>query len=778
MPTASSCRKGLVVILLLLIAFLFPLGAARGAGDGKAPANLFANPSFEQGREEWRLDKTTKTVARWTVDQADAKDGQSSALITIEAVEDWGVQFGQSFAAAAKGTTCTFAALAKATKAPVKVRLEIERSGTPYDRAAASEPVTLTNAAWTELHVTFKVEKDFKQGWFAYMSCAQPNVEFRIDMMRLYEGEYVPYEKIAKEEAAASGVGLFDTGTPSAAPLSGEAIARRAGWTQVAEGDTAHAFKGDAVLANGRLTLVLRQKAAGAELYGSGPAAPALRTVLTPAGAGMAIAGVKVAHNAPDGVAAEAAFRSADGKAADIRFELLAGQVYVKTEARGTEALRLEAASRFALLPDFFADDMVIDAVDIPVARAELPSENFLLQMLVGGEAILMSVAASRDRDAVITLAGQGADRRIIASEVFYGKEGKVWVGVLEAPGIWYERPTAKDETGKVVDLPWKAPFPAQWRMDWRKTDKLVDSWEVIAERPGGEFEKPGVFGSPSTIGADRKRWTTVLGQFKYPCWLDQAGQAHIQPLKSDVVRFEGPALLYPINRVKKTPLGQFTAADIMRSTLGVGPCEYILDLEGQGSQYKGRATCATRDTLRPIFEARQQKAKRAEIEKVLDEVMVFVKHIRGRIEIYADFGHKTLAYIEEQKKARPELAGFAAEMEPLCKAIDGYVAKRKNEIKTVDYTQAMVDNFRKTMLDSEGDDAYAKCKKFTEDLVVIGGNQDELAGEGRMAVKIIRQRAGLAMATDPRAADVAREIRRRAQEVLRNPAGHEGARH
>ena len=95
-----------------------------------------------------------------------------------------------------------------------------------------------------------------------------------------------------------------------------------------------------------------------------------------------------------------------------------------------------------------------------------------------------------------------------------------------------------------------------------------------------------------------------------------------------------------------------------------------------------------------------------------------------------------------------------------------------------MDYTQAMVDNFRKTMLDSEGDDAYAKCKKFTEDLVVIGGNQDELAGEGRMAVKIIRQRAGLAMATDPRAADVAREIRRRAQEVLRNPAGHEGARH
>ncbi|MCX5673828.1 MAG: hypothetical protein NTX87_02370, partial [Planctomycetota bacterium] len=183
-------------------------------------------------------------------------------------------------------------------------------------------------------------------------------------------------------------------------------------------------------------------------------------------------------------------------------------------------------------------------------------------------------------------------------------------------------------------------------------------------------------------------------------------------------------------------------------------------------------------DTLRPIYQARQQKAKRAEIERALDEVMAFVRHIRGRIELYVDFGHKTEAYLQEQKKAHPELAGFAADMEPLCKAIDGYVDKRSNEIKNVDYTQAMVDDFRKTMIDYDGADAYEKCKKFTEDLVRIGGSQDELVGECRMAVKIIRQRAGLAMALDPRVATAATEIRRRSQEVLRNPAGHESARH
>jgi len=109
---------------------------------------------------------------------------------------------------------------------------------------------------------------------------------------------------------------------------------------------------------------------------------------------------------------------------------------------------------------------------------------------------------------------------------------------------------------------------------------------------------------------------------------------------------------------------------------------------------------------------------------------------------------------------------------------MDGYVEKRKDAIKTVDYSQAMVDEFRRTMLDYEGPDAFEKCKKFTADIVEIGGNQDELVGECRLAVKILRQRAGLAMASDPGLATVAREIRSRSQKVLRSPAGHEGARH
>jgi hypothetical protein len=47
-----------------------------------------------------------------------------------------------------------------------------------------SEKFTITKDKWTELHATFKVEKPFGEGWFAYVSCNRANVAFRVDAFR------------------------------------------------------------------------------------------------------------------------------------------------------------------------------------------------------------------------------------------------------------------------------------------------------------------------------------------------------------------------------------------------------------------------------------------------------------------------------------------------------------------------------------------------------------------------------------------------------------------
>jgi len=363
------------------------------------------------------------------------------------------------------------------------------------------------------------------------------------------------------------------------------------------------------------------------------------------------------------------------------------------------------------------------------------------------------------------------------ASQIGYGEGGKIWVAVLEAPQVWHTHDVVDGDAGKVVRLDWKTPYAAQWRVDWRRNDGLTDSWEMAAEKPDGGYTKPGWFGGADSLEADRRRWTTVLGWFEYPCWTDKGGRGYLQPLKEGE-RFRGPALVYPINRVSTTPLDAYTVVDVVRATLGVGPCEYILDVEGQASEYKGIATCGCRDTLNPIYEKGEQKQQRAVVEQTLADVMVFIRHIRGRIESYVAFGHEMNKYLDDQKAAHPELARPLADLEAFSQAIDQRVAERKESIKTPEYAAKLVDEFRATLLDYEGPDALAKCKRFTEAWVDMGGNQDELVGECRWAVKVLRQRAALAAAADPRLSDVAKEIRQRSQEVLRNPAGHEGARH
>jgi len=755
------------------------------AGETKPSPNLLVNPAFELGRQFWELGKGGKTVATLDVNGDASPDGGQSALISVEAIDSWGVQFGQNIDGGKVGKTYTFAVLARSEGGEggrAKISLQIERRADPYDRAARTDQTLLSGDKWTDIHVTFKVETAFTQGWFAYLSCTQPNVKFRATQFRLYEGDYVPFKDQRRQEMTVTGVTLFDTGSASDDALTGEALAKREAWTQVPQDNANHAFKGDLVLINNRLALVLRSKGAGAELYSIAPQHIVLRSVLRPATAeAIQLAGVKTIENSPGRSTVEATFKCADGKLLTMGYALQMGQAFVGViPDESTTAVRVAAPSRFAVMPDFFADDMVVAARSMPSDKAELPSDSFLINLLGDGDAVLMSVWTNRQEDVIATLSGQGAARRIDANDIPCGKKDKVWVAVLSAPGIWHTHDIASSDAGRIVPLDWTPPMKAMWRVDWRREDQLADSWEMILERPGGDFLKQRLVGNEETLPSDRKRWNTVLGTYPYPCWIARDGRAYLQPLKKkeNVSRFDGPAVIYPLGRVHSTPLDAFTVVDIVRATLGVGPCEYILDLEGQQGQYKGRATCANRDTLNPIYEKGQQEQRKAEVEESLSDVIIFIRHIRSRIEAYSAFGHDIRGYLAEQKRAHPELAQPLDELDALAGIIDQRVAARREKIKTPDEAAAMVDAFRHDGRDDVGPDAFAKCKAFTASIVEIGDNQDELAGECRLAVRTLRQRAGLVLAADPRMAEVAHEIRTRSQKVLRNPANHESAGH
>jgi len=598
---------------------------------------------------------------------------------------------------------------------------------------------------------------------------------------------------------------IYDAPAKAVAALSEGMLAQKSGWLPVAEGETTHRFNGCMVFLNDKIVAVLHKDTPNVDLYSR--QTPGLKRCarLEPIGcdgASLKRTALAVKENTTGAVSLEVALRSPGNTRCHVTYELAMGGAFVKTTATaGVARLRVHAPCRFAVMPDFFGDDIVVDAAAIPADRAELPSENFLLHMIHGGEAIVMTVSESRDNDIGVTLSG-ARTRRIESSEITYGKP-HVWVALLADKGIWHERTVGPKDAGKSLPLDWKMPFAALWRVDWRAADGLTDSWEMLLQHPEGKYVMQEWFGEDASLGQSfgeefgprdwnkpgRKRWNPVLGGFAYPCWINKDRQGYLQPLekrcyveRGEVCNFDGPAIVYPLDRVQaapfSTPIAKLTVVDLVRMTLGVGPCQYILDLEGQKSKSKGVATCYARDIINAIYKEGTQLQNGTVIEEQLSAAVAFICNVRERIDDYVAFGHETGAYIEEQKRLHPKHAAFLDDLLLITKRLDQFFESRKASIHTPEYAERAAEDFRKELLTYTGDDAHAKCSTHMKIFTGIGGKQDGLVASCRMIVKVLRQHCGIAMATNPELKDIATELRARTQRMLRSPTAYEAPQH
>src|SRR6266853_1777297 len=67
-------------------------------------------------------------------------------------------------------------------------------------------------------------------------------------------------------------------------------------------------------------------------------------------------------------------------KGSSAKFRLANRDQFVEAQAfSGDAPLRIDCPGRFVVLPDFFADDILVDARKLPIDQVELPSENFVL---------------------------------------------------------------------------------------------------------------------------------------------------------------------------------------------------------------------------------------------------------------------------------------------------------------------------------------------------------------------------------------------------------------
>lgn len=555
---------------------------------------------------------------------------------------------------------------------------------------------------------------------------------------------------------------LFDTGAPSPTPLDGARLASRSGWTLVPEDVLTHQFRGDAVVLNDRLVLAIRRGGTGAEVYGVAEGGPRQRAVLVPlatsGGRPNSLPTVRVIENNLGAVMLAATYPTPAGGNCVVQFRLTAGQMIAEIRpGAGVDRLLVDCPARYIVVPDFFGDDMVFGPRAATRPRLRLPAENFCLGLTAEGRAQVMCVWQSGQQQAVAAAAssglpGNGPDQtKSSAAAAFAGWEiqavqGKsVWVACLEGEQLWHERTRTAGDAGTAITLDWQPPFAAKWRADLLQGDGAAESW---------------FFDDPEASPEDMAVAKAVAA--RHACCFE-AGRA--------VVRWSGtwtPAegsslLVYALDRNRETPLATFCPVDVLRNTLGVGPCEYILQTEGLATETNPTPNNVMTWVEKQFGRNRQKKAA-DEIQDLLGQMVVHVGHTQARIERYGKFAQEVDAVLGQRRLDPPGLAQVA----PL-RAIAAGVAQHaaafsRRTPPPAQLTRQLADQVV-GLIDREN--STAQCEQLGVELRAIGASGDRSLAQCRMACRWLQQSAAMLAEDTPAQAALAGEVQTRVRQLL-----------
>ncbi len=505
---------------------------------------------------------------------------------------------------------------------------------------------------------------------------------------------------------------LWDTASSSPMMLQPETIPDKQGWIRLEEDDLTHRFSGDAVLSNDRLAVVFRKDGFGAELYSLTANGPVFRAFLalrnTAKSASGMLSSITISENNPGAVQIDAVFRFGKGTM-KAGFRLTTGEVCIEIHPGQTvEKLFVGADTRYTIVPDYFGDDMIFSAESFQGDLVYLPTEKFILDALGHGDAMMMCVWESSRQSARVLLSEYDGERVIYGSEIQCLDGGKIWIALMEKPGIWFEGKPSGKETKSDTALDWKPPFPAKWRAN------------ILYER----------------------------------------GLAASLPLTEDFIRTQSgkPFLIYAFDRNRTTPLSQFCPIDIMRNTLGVGPCQYILDVEGLASEDHPTPNQVT-EWIEKQFERKREKRYRESIEERLKAMAALMAQSQERVRQYEAFARELITFCAKEEKA-----GMVQELLSTIGGIEDSIAAKSGEMKRRDEIERLTGKIVELI---GRDNAVSPCQTFCASIRSTAAACDSVLSRCRMKTRWLKQQCVMAAARHPEQAEFLNEIRERAERFL-----------
>ena len=522
-----------------------------------------------------------------------------------------------------------------------------------------------------------------------------------------------------------------------------------------------YAFEGDVVVENNHFTAVFWSRKGKVVIYSKVDSSQE-RVGFVPLqlkGKPASISHCSILQNTGDEAAVEVSFSGSQTQDnCSAIFSFSQREIVEIKPAEDMKGMSLLSPIEYGIVPDFIADDLIFDAGEYAsMDTLHIPLGNLFVGLLKGQDSMLVVTWPAGKQQMRLVLDNKEREPRLIESVDFDNDGKSIYLALLEAPGIWHKEELKPSYLEKDVAIDWKRPFPAKWMTQLLEAG--VETTFTFRESRG-------------------KIWRGVVGAYIYPVWF--SGQNTFYRLSKKIPP-KGESLVYFLER-KDTPLSVSTPVDIMKETLGRQTCDTILDLPGRklrthhrrGSAGVRRAcTCGCTEAIQAVFDAGEEVERKDYVVGAVDDMVYFVTQHMERINEYQDFAHNMVQFLTGAKKSNADLKPFLDRIESIAQEILEQYSRQKEHIKSLGYTDQLA---RQTKALTQKKDpgnlsAYSNLSKTWR---TMGGAQDDLVAQCHRITRKLFQEAGYGCVNQPKAVQIAQEIRRRCRQCLRNPDGYE----
>ena len=521
-----------------------------------------------------------------------------------------------------------------------------------------------------------------------------------------------------------------------------------------------HFFEGDVVVENKHLTAVFFSRKGKLLIYSkTNPDIEIAEFVpLQLKEKSVTISRCSILYHTDDQVTLEVSFssRQADDVCSAI-FSFDKSEIIEIKPAENMEGISLLSPIEYGVIPDFISDDLIYDPQKYPSrSMLNIPSENLFLGLLKGQNNMLVVTWPTGNQQMRLVL-NNGNEHRLIESVDFDNDGQSIYLALLDAPGIWHREELKPIYLEKDVLIDWKRPFAAKW---------ITQLYEA-GVKTTFTFKEP------------RQRiWRGITGHYNYPVWFD--GEKTFLRLGKKIPPKEY-ALIYCLER-DGTPLSVSTPVDIVKATLGRQTSDIILDLLGRklrthhrraGLGVRRAATCGCTEAILPVFEAGQEVERNEYVEGAVDDMVYFVTRHVERINEYMIFANNMTKYLNQVGKSNTDLKPFIDNIRTIVLQIPQEYERQKENMKDLKYA-AELSRRTKALTKNKSPQNLSAYKDLSEKWRAMGGSQDSVIAKCHSITRKLSQEAGYKCVNQPDAVEIARQIRKRCRQCLRNPDGYE----